>query len=69
VSIGTQTQRIGDVLAALYALEEKYWVNIPELIWKQLHKCWEDMIENRLESTSQRPLHFDSGIPIPKGAL
>jgi hypothetical protein len=72
-SLGHKTQRIDDVLAAHYAFEEKYWVNIPELIWKRLQKCWEDMIEKRLASASQRPLPFpclitkliiDGGIPI-----
>jgi len=32
--LGHKTQRIGDVLAALYAFEKKYWINIPQLIWK-----------------------------------
>jgi hypothetical protein len=71
--LGHKAQRIGDILTAFYVFEEKYWVNIPELIWKQLHKCWEDMIEKRLVSASQRPLPFpclitkltiDNGIPI-----
>jgi hypothetical protein len=35
---GHKTQRIGDVLAALYAFKKQYWVSIPELIWRQLHK-------------------------------
>jgi len=76
--LGHKTQRIGDVLAALYALERKYWVSIPELIWRQLHNCWEDMIEKRLASATQRPLPFpclitklvvSNGIPIPERAL
>jgi hypothetical protein len=71
-------QRVGDVLSALYAFEKKYWINIPHLIWKQMHKCWEDMIEKRLASATQRPLPFhclitklilDSGIPILERAL
>jgi hypothetical protein len=32
--LGHKAQRIGDVLVALYAFEKKYWVSIPELIWK-----------------------------------
>jgi hypothetical protein len=75
--LGHKTQRIGDVLAALYAFENRYWISIPELIWRQLHKCWEDMIEKRLTSAAQRPLPFpclitkliiSSGIPIPERA-
>jgi len=27
--LGHKTQRIGDVLAALYAFEKKYWINVP----------------------------------------
>jgi len=77
-SLRHKTQRIGDVLAALYAFEKKYWVRIPELIWRQLHKYWEDMIEKRMSSAAQRPLPFpylitkpivDSRIPIPERAL
>jgi hypothetical protein len=76
--LGHKTQRMGDVLAALYAFDKKYWVNIPQLIWKQIHKCWEDVVEKRLSSASQRPLPFlclitkliiDSGIPILERAL
>jgi hypothetical protein len=76
--LGHKTQWISDVLAALYAFEKKYWMSIPELIWRQLHKCWEDMIEKRLSSAAQRPLPFpslitklivDSEIPIPKRAI
>jgi hypothetical protein len=76
--LGHKTQRIGDVLAALYAFHKKYWVNIPQLIWKQMHKYWEDMVEIRLSSASQRPLPFaclitkliiDNGIPVPERAL
>jgi hypothetical protein len=76
--LGHKTQRIGDVLAALYAFERNYLVSIPELIWRQLHKCWEDMIEKRLVSAAQRPLLFpclitklivSSGIPILERAL
>jgi hypothetical protein len=50
--LGHKTHRIGDVLATLYAFEKKYWMSIPELIWGQMHKCWEDMIEKRLSSAS-----------------
>jgi len=69
-------QRIVDVLAALYAFEKHYWVSI-ELIWRQMHKSWDDMIEKRLPSAAQRPLPFpclvtkliiDSGIPLPERA-
>jgi len=76
-SLGHKTQRIGDVLTALYAFEKKYWVSIPQLIWRQLHKCWEDMIKKRLASAAQRPPPFpclitkliiDSGIPVPERA-
>jgi hypothetical protein len=76
--LGHKTQRIGDVLAALYTFDRQYWVSIPELIWRQMHKCWEDMIEKRLTSAAQRPLHFpclitklivDSRIPIPERAV
>jgi hypothetical protein len=50
--LGHKTLRIGDVLAALYAFERQYWVSIPELIWRQMHKCWEDMKEKRLTSAA-----------------
>jgi hypothetical protein len=75
--LGHNTQRIYDDLDALYEFEKKYWVNIPELIWRQLHKCWEDMIEKRLSSVAQRPLPFpclitkliiSSGILVPERA-
>jgi hypothetical protein len=48
--LGHKTQRIGDSLAVLYAFQEKYWVYIPKLIWKQLYKCLEDMVDKRLSS-------------------
>jgi len=75
--LGHKTQRIGDVLHALYAFEKRYWVNIPEIIWKQMYKCWEDMIEKRLRNAAQRPLPFpclitkliiSSGIHFPERA-
>jgi len=55
--LGHKTQRIGDSLAALYAFQEKYWVDVPKL-WKQLYKYWEDMVDKRLSSASQSPLPF-----------
>jgi hypothetical protein len=75
--LGHKTQRIGDVLHALYAFEKRYWVNIPEIIWRQMYKCWEDMIEKRLRNAAQRPLPFpclitkliiSSGIHLPERA-
>jgi hypothetical protein len=74
---GHKTLRIGDVLATLYAFEKQYWVSIPKLIWRKMHKSWEDMIEKRLPSAAQRPLPFpclitkliiSSGIPLPERA-
>jgi len=75
--LGHKAQRIGDILVALYAFEKKYWVSIPWLIWRQMHKSWEDMIEKKLANAAQRPFPFpclvtklviDSGIPLPEQA-
>jgi hypothetical protein len=69
---------MSDSLATLYAIQEKYWVSIPNLIWKQLYKCWKDMMDKRLSSALLRLLPFPylitkfvmtSGIPFPKGAV
>jgi hypothetical protein len=76
--LGHKTQRIGDSLAALYAFQEKYWVDIPKLIWKQLYKCLEDMVDKRLSSALQRLLPFsclltklimESNISFPENAV
>jgi hypothetical protein len=75
--LGHKTQRIGDILFALYAFEKRYWMSFPELIWRQMHKSWADVIEKSLSSAAQRPLPFpclvtkliiDSGIPLPQRA-
>jgi hypothetical protein len=56
--LGHKTQRTGDFLAALYAFYKKYWVSIPQLIWSQMFKCWEDKVDKGLLGPKRPALPF-----------
>jgi hypothetical protein len=56
--LGHKTQRIGDTLAALYAFHQKFWVNVPLLIWRKIYKCWDDIIDKRLSNAKTWALPF-----------
>jgi hypothetical protein len=42
--LGHKIQRRGAFLQALYAVHRGYWFSAPALIWDQMHKCWDGMI-------------------------
>jgi hypothetical protein len=46
--LGHKIQRTSEFLAALYAFYRKHWFSAPQLIWGQMHKCWDDYINKRL---------------------
>jgi hypothetical protein len=56
--LGHKTQRIGDALVVLYAFHQKFWVNVPLLIWRQIYKCWDDVIDKRLSNATTWALPF-----------
>jgi hypothetical protein len=46
--LGHKTQRTGEFLATLYAFYKKHWFSAPQLIWSQMHKCWDEYVDKRL---------------------
>lgn len=50
----------GEFLAALYAFHKKYWFNAPQLIWRQMYKCWDELLDKRLPSAEKWGLPFPS---------
>jgi hypothetical protein len=57
-TFGHKTHRIGDLLAALYAFHKRYWFSAPQLIWKQMFKCWEDKVDKGLIGPNRPALPF-----------
>jgi hypothetical protein len=56
--MGHNTQRTGEFLVALYAFYRKHWFSAPQLIWGQMHKCWDDYVNKRL-------IRDNSKLPFP----
>jgi hypothetical protein len=56
--LGNKTHRHGTFLHALYACHKGYRLSALALIWDQMHKCWDAMINKRTKG-------YTWSLPIP----